>query len=374
MMEVRTILVKTAAHCNLACKYCYAEAPVNRPAFVELDFAVRVFRELCEAGSLGRNVLWIWHGGEPTLYSAIQAREIQQEVSQYAEQAGITVNFSLQTNGYCISDEWLSLLHDYDMHCSVSLDGPPEIHNAARRTAGGIPTYATIIENLRRLKESGISLALLSVIDERHAAHSSEWCEWLRGMSLSARANPCFGEKMQFWDLYFDFMLEVFRWLMRQEENISIQPLEGLLRALITDTEPDECSFGGHCEDNFVCIHPDNQLGICGRLRETCSAAPGEVNNTLTRLAGSLAKIRSSFKARMACADCQFVRQCNGFCPAMHMLEAGDTSYCRGFTSFMHRLCQEGLPAIRVKLLEEQRRVRQQLLRNKDMLEELEKK
>jgi len=51
------------------------------------------------------------------------------------------------------SDEALELLDAGDFEISLSVDGPAEVHDSCRRTAAGLPTHATVIGFLDRVRQ-----------------------------------------------------------------------------------------------------------------------------------------------------------------------------------------------------------------------------
>ena len=48
----------------------------------------------------------------------------------------------MQTNGTLLTDEWGEFLKENDFLVGISIDGPPEMHDAYRVDKGGKPTSA----------------------------------------------------------------------------------------------------------------------------------------------------------------------------------------------------------------------------------------
>ena len=73
--------------------------------------------------------------------------------------------------GRGLTDDWLAFLLEHDIGVGVSLDGPPEIHDARRLDAAGRPTSARVREGIERLRAAGITRwGVLMVVDERGRA------------------------------------------------------------------------------------------------------------------------------------------------------------------------------------------------------------
>ncbi len=88
------------------------------------------------------------YGGEPL--SNLAAVEAMVEKAE--EKPPGRISFAVTTNGTCLSDRVVELLDRGRFQVVLSIDGPAEIHDEYRRTAGGAPTHARVIEFLRALR------------------------------------------------------------------------------------------------------------------------------------------------------------------------------------------------------------------------------
>jgi len=89
-------------------------------------------------------VEFIWHGGEPLLMG-IQFYEKVVELQKRYKREGQTIENDLQTNGTLISQEWVDFFKANDFHVGVSLDGPPEVHNANRVFRSGQGSFEQVM-------------------------------------------------------------------------------------------------------------------------------------------------------------------------------------------------------------------------------------
>ena len=97
--------------CNLECSYCYyldTHGLYERPhQFIMSDELLEKYvRQYIEA-SPGPTVLFVWHGGEPTLAGLDFYRKAVELQKRHLPQ-GWTCWNNLQTNGTLLEDDWCS--------------------------------------------------------------------------------------------------------------------------------------------------------------------------------------------------------------------------------------------------------------------------
>jgi uncharacterized protein len=141
-------IVKIAARCNINCSYCYVfngadTSFKSRPATMSLHTVSSISRFLrtgCK--DLGIQEIRVnLHGGEPLLVGKQLFDQICTELIRELKDSG-TVVFTLQTNGILIDQDWIALFEKHNIRIGVSIDGPQEIHDAARvdfRSKGTYP-------------------------------------------------------------------------------------------------------------------------------------------------------------------------------------------------------------------------------------------
>jgi len=149
-----TLVLEIAQACNLRCVYCYAgggsyggESRLMRP-----ELARRAARHLVESSGDRQQVTLVLFGGEPLLnFPALRAAVLEAEAA--TREAGKRLVVSLTTNGTRFTPALLDFLREHRVGITVSIDGPPDIHDANRRYAGGTNrgTYADVMEGLALL-------------------------------------------------------------------------------------------------------------------------------------------------------------------------------------------------------------------------------
>ncbi|HET9596227.1 MAG TPA: radical SAM protein [Anaeromyxobacteraceae bacterium] len=146
---LKTLVLEVAQSCNLRCAYCYAGGGTygGAPRLVDAETARRAARFLVDASGDRKAVTLVLFGGEPLL-NLPAMRAAVEEAEEAAARAGKVVHVSLTTNGTRFTPEALRFLRDHRVSVSVSIDGPPDVHDRNRRYAAGGGTYADVLAGL----------------------------------------------------------------------------------------------------------------------------------------------------------------------------------------------------------------------------------
>jgi uncharacterized protein len=166
---IRGLVVKIAERCNLNCSYCYmynlADGRyASRPVFMSRDvfqaLVTRIHAYCRDRPS--HKVGVIFHGGEPMLFDPA---EFDAWLSAATPLIGDVVSWVLQTNATLVTDEWVRLILKHGIRTSVSLDGPPEVHDAFRVDHTGRASHARTLDGFRKLRAAGLTPNVLCVIN-----------------------------------------------------------------------------------------------------------------------------------------------------------------------------------------------------------------
>ncbi len=188
-MNSITLLVKPASSlCNLRCRYCFyedeAENRMCRSMGIMGQDTVDTLLEQVMA-YIGENgaVSIVFQGGEPTLAGA----EYFQYFTERAEQLrpkGARIHYSIQTNGYHLSDALLEILKKHRFLVGISLDGYRALHDSHRVDPAGQGTWHRILGNLKRLQKAGIEVNALCVITGQAAPNAQKIYRTLKQLGL----------------------------------------------------------------------------------------------------------------------------------------------------------------------------------------------
>ena len=154
--------------CNLKCSYCYYLEKTH--LFSHLH-QFRMSDELLEtyvrqyiAAHPGPNILFVWHGGEPTLAGLDFYRRAVELQNRYLPE-GWTCWNNIQTNGTLLDDEWCSFLADTHFDIGLSIDGTQWLHDTYRKDHLGRGSYKSAAESVQRLQTHGIQPDLLCTVN-----------------------------------------------------------------------------------------------------------------------------------------------------------------------------------------------------------------
>lgn len=166
----RYINLKLASTCNLGCVYCYwfsdktvYEKPSILTTEVEHAFFEKLEAHITEYGLDKFDILF--HGGEPLMFGKRRFVRFMDSIELIQQNTGCKFGFSMTTNGTLLDKEWAQLLRIFNVHPTISIDGPPEIHDRVRPDLGGHGSFNNTVRGLNLLRNEGIEPGVLAVCD-----------------------------------------------------------------------------------------------------------------------------------------------------------------------------------------------------------------
>jgi uncharacterized protein len=277
----REFVLKVHSRCNLACDYCYMyemadqswrAQPKRMTRAVAEQTAARI-AEHVRAHAL-TDVSIVLHGGEPLLAGP---ETIEQVVSAVRAQVGeqTTVRATIQTNAALLSEEYLELFRNLDLHVGVSVDGGEQAHDRHRRYANGRGSYAAVAEGLHRMIDGGYRdlfngvLCVVDIGNDPIATYEGllefapprmdfllphgTWSDPPPGRSAAADSTP-----------YADWLIDVFtRWY--DDPRTDVRLFSEIIRLLIGRNAVSETV--GTAPVSFVVVETDGSLAQVDSLR-----------------------------------------------------------------------------------------------------------
>ncbi|PGU18163.1 radical SAM protein [Bacillus thuringiensis] len=162
------ILLKLASRCNLKCTYCYwfkDNTVYDKPAILtkkaEHAFLLKLEKHI-NSYELKKFTI-LFHGGEPLLFGKKRFYELCKSINNIEQRTGVPIHLLMTTNGILLDEEWISYILKFKINVTVSIDGPPEIHNQSRIDHMGKGSYNRVKSGLMLLKKNGINPGILSV-------------------------------------------------------------------------------------------------------------------------------------------------------------------------------------------------------------------
>lgn len=172
--------------CNLDCSYCFYLEKENlfppKHRFLMSDEVLRAYIQQNIRQENSPEVMFTWQGGEPML----RGLEFYQRAVAYQKElaGGKTIRNALQTNGVLLDEEWCTFLAANAFSVGISLDGPREIHDAARVDKQGKPTFDAVMRGIALLKQYQIEFNVLVTVSHEVSQHPKEVYQFIKAQGI----------------------------------------------------------------------------------------------------------------------------------------------------------------------------------------------
>lgn len=178
------MLKPVGAACNLACNYCYYLEKSNlykhQPKRqMSEELLERFVKDYIEAQTMNE-VVFTWHGGEPTLRPLSFYQKAVELQKKYAR--GRIIHNSLQTNGTLLTDEWCRFLKANNWLVGISIDGPEAFHDRYRRDSQGRPSWQKVMEGIQLLQHYGVEWNAMAVVNRYNADHPQAFYRFFKSI------------------------------------------------------------------------------------------------------------------------------------------------------------------------------------------------
>lgn len=157
---MRLSLVLTHA-CDLACEYCYTGRKFDRA--LPLDLGRRAIDRALRSVETGGALELSLFGGEPLLAWDL-GRALVEHAHARAAEAGVRLLPHLTTNGTHLDARVADEAAALGVNLALSLDGLPEVHDAARPRRGGRPSSDAALAALDLLVGLRLPFKVVSVV------------------------------------------------------------------------------------------------------------------------------------------------------------------------------------------------------------------
>ena len=172
----------SGATCNLDCAYCFflsKEMLYPGSRFRMADAMLESYiRQLIESHQTPQ-VQVAWQGGEPTLMG-LDFFQRSVEYAQKYRKPGTEIEYTIQTNGTLLDDDWAAFFKAHSFLVGISIDGPRAMHDAYRVDKGGQPTFDKVMRGLNVLQKHGVEYNTLTTLHHANTDHPAEVYRFLR--------------------------------------------------------------------------------------------------------------------------------------------------------------------------------------------------
>jgi uncharacterized protein len=347
--------------CNLDCRYCYylekereypAEEPFRMPDDLLEEYIVQHM-----AAAPGPEIMFSWHGGEPTLLGVDYFRKIV-DLQRNHLPPGRRISNGIQTNGFLLDEEWARFFALERFRVGLSIDGPAALHDRCRTTRGGKPSHKQALQAYQWLRRYRVPCDILCVVQAHNVQYPLQVYRFFREMGATylgflpvvKRIPGGAGEVTPDTvpaEAFGKFLCTIFdEWVRRDAGRIRVQlfeeaarPAQALDHSLCIFRETcGDIPVVEHNGDFYSCDHYVDAAHCLGNLRASPLA---DLLESPALHAFGLAKRETLPRY---CRECEVRPMCNGGCPKDRILrtpdgETGLNYLCAGWRRFfLHSL------------------------------------
>lgn len=366
------MLKPVGAACNLACNYCYYLEKSNlykhQPKRqMSEELLERFVKDYIEAQTMNE-VVFTWHGGEPTLRPLSFYQMAVELQKKYAR--GRIIHNSLQTNGTLLTDEWCRFLKENNWLVGISIDGPEELHDRYRRDSQGKPSWKRVMEGIRLLQHYGVEWNAMAVVNRYNADHPQAFYRFFKSIGCQyIQFTPIVERNVQHADgrhlasindaddapvtdfsvtpeQWGNFLCGLFdEWVKQDIGKVFVQIFDSMLANWV-GVAPGSCIYAKECGhagvmeyngDVYSCDHfvfPQYKLGNINE-HTLIEMLYGEKQRRFSQLKYN--------KLPRQCKECRWAFACHGECPKNRFVNdrygnPGLNYLCEGYRRFFEHI------------------------------------
>ena len=354
----------TGAVCNLACDYCFflsKERLYPGSPFRMTDEVLEEYiRQYLEAQQVPEASV-AWQGGEPTLMGLDFFRRSVELVEKH-KKSKMTIQYTMQTNGTLLDDEWCEFFGEHGFLIGISIDGPADLHNAYRVDKGGRPSFDRVMHGLELLKKHEVDFNVLCTVHAANGDHPVEVYRFFRDeleaqfvqlIAIVERDNETgFQEGNTVTDRsvepeqWGNFLIGVFdEWVRRDVGEAYVQLFDVALGNWV-GAPPSLCVFSPTCGTALALEH-NGDLYSCDHFVEPHYLLGNIEEQAMIELVSS-DKQRTFGRDKLDtlphyCQECEVCFACHGGCPKNRFTETPDGEpglnyLCAGYKAFFNHI------------------------------------
>lgn len=343
-MKVISILIKPAsALCNLKCRYCfYIDESKNRCTksygVMENSTIDKLVERIMEVVKNDEGAVNIsFQGGEPTVAGLDYFRYFINAIKKHPN---LKPNYSIQTNGTLLNDEWSKFFKENNFLIGVSLDGFKDNTNKFRLDSNNNGVFDKIMSGIKSLDKFDNEYNILTVLTRELARYPEELFKfYLENNFKYVQLIPCLPElngddngmsltPSEYSNFYISFF-NLWKKEVLKGNEISINLFENIA-SMLMGQPPYQCGMLGRCSVQFV-IESSGDVFPCdfycldeNKLGSIYDSSFPELYKKGLETFVSFSKCSNDH-----CKTCKYVRICNGGCRRQNVcyLSENDCAY-----------------------------------------------
>jgi len=317
-----------------------------------------------------------WQGGEPTLMG-LEFFKRSVELANKLKRPDQQVQYTVQTNGTLLDDEWCAFFKRNNFLVGLSVDGPKALHDVYRVNKGGAGSFDQVMRGFEFLKKHKVDVNILCTVHAANQDHSLDVYRFFRdeldaefmqfipivervSASLLPIANKGWSdrpggdrplytiegnqvtERSVDAQAYGNFLISIFdEWLRTDVGKIYVQHFDSALANWV-GVSGAVCLFAETCGQALALEH-NGDLYSCDHFVEPAYKL-GNIREThLIQLLSSPQQIKFGQDKKDSlpryCRECQVRFACHGECPKNRFIQTPDGEdglnyLCAGYKAF----------------------------------------
>ena len=323
-----TLIWKPTDSCNLACKYCYADARTDKYITPVNDVKTGISKWADYIGKDGQLSI-IFHGGEPMVCGLPYYKEVIGHVQGLCENGYKKIELSMQSNGTLLTEEAIDYFVQNKLSVGLSLDGTEEFNGKTRTYLNGRNSYNRIVKTIKYMKEKKKRAGCIAIVSRNNIESLVEIYDHFKEIGLTgvtfnpifiagrAQENDYLAISTEEWNSKMIALFEYYWQNDRNNKEFDVEPFSRIIEKMLTG-KATLCYSQESCQKGFVGIDPKGNVYPCGRF---CGDDAMKYGNMLSQsIEEILAQpLRQDLLARWQkiegdCKECYLDSVCYGGC------------------------------------------------------------
>jgi uncharacterized protein len=331
--EIKIAYFILSESCNLACSYCFENAPPSNPAeiidptkimskqtaFQCIDFFERMI-SLYSKNKDDQDI--IFYGGEPLLNYPVLISVLKEIEKRKIDNANIwkNVRLSLVTNGTLLTIEKALELKRFGLSIGISIDGPKDINDTNRYNHKGKSVFDSVINGIESCKKANIDFSLSVTLAEKGVQSYNDVVSFIKNIKPASLGfnllltNKNFSAYEGYNEDVAEFLIKAFK-DFREEGLYEDRMMRKVNSFVNSEVYPFDCGATGASQ---VVFSPDGRVGICHGYLQDKKFFPTNVSDQ--DFSPEYDEVFLEWAKRtplnMAqCQDCPALGICGGGCP-----------------------------------------------------------
>ncbi len=357
-------IVVLSERCNLACRYCFADARLHTARPLEWPAAQRMVDLIINYPA--RDLTLEFTGGEPLLELDLLLR-VASYARRQAARCGKGLRLLLQTNGTLLTAKRLKRLNALGFSISLSLDGDASTNDLTRHFPNGHGSYSATRRAIELMRSEQVDFGLICVVSRINSAKLLTLLDHFAAIGLpSVKFNPVFklGRARGRWqelaltpEEYLNWHQRYLAYVVSREAPVIDENLYHILRNMGQRMHSYRC-MRSQCGAGreFFTFTPTGAVYPCDRFREyedLCLGNLAEIDD-LKDLWLTHPLLKRIAQRRPAliddCAACSYQRFCEAGCSLDSWFDSHSAttphpwcSYYRGIYTLLLELLAEDM-------------------------------